>query len=148
MGNINKHTVTQTHFIQNGQKRRKKENREQEKIQIQIYQKSHQEEGGSQEEKGQESQENPQGWQEMASLEGYPRKNRWCLRKKDLRKSKSGKIVSKKQSDLAKKRMKKGGISKWLKAVMKARKALKLKGFVACKKGTKYYRTARKFYKK
>merc|ERR1712007_6709 len=70
------------------------------------------------------------------------------LRKKDLRKSKSGKIVSKKQSDLAKKRMKKGGISKWLKAVMKARKALKLKGFVACKKGTKYYRTARKFYKK
>merc|ERR1712110_619391 len=81
MGNINKHTVTQTHFIQNGQKRRKKENREQEKIQIQIYQKSYQEEGGSQEEKGQESQENPQGWQEMASLEGYPRKNRWWPQK-------------------------------------------------------------------
>merc|ERR1711990_299391 len=70
------------------------------------------------------------------------------LRKKDLRKSKSGKIVSKKQSDLARRRMRKGGISKWLAAVMKARKALKLKGFVACKKGTKYYRTARKFYKK
>merc|ERR1712007_255037 len=45
-------------------------------------------------------------------------------------------------------RMRKGGISKWLAAVMKARKALKLKGFVACKKGTKYYITARKFYKK
>jgi len=70
------------------------------------------------------------------------------LRKKDLRKSKSGKIVSKKQSDLARRRMRKGGISKWLAAVMKARKALKLKGFVACKKGTKYYRTAKKFYKK
>ena len=70
------------------------------------------------------------------------------LRKKDLRKSKSGKIVSKKQSDLARRRMKKGGISKWLAAVMRARKALKLKGFVACKKGTKYYRTAKKFYKK
>jgi hypothetical protein len=70
------------------------------------------------------------------------------LTKKDLRKSKSGKIVSKKQSALARKRMANGGISKWLKAVMKARKVLKLTGFVACKKGTKYYKTAKKFYKK
>merc|ERR1712007_137621 len=70
------------------------------------------------------------------------------LTKKDLCKSKSGKIVSKKQSKLAQRRMKKGGIGKWLKAVMKARKTLGLKGFVACKKGTKYYRTAKKFYKK
>merc|ERR1712072_684426 len=44
------------------------------------------------------------------------------LTKKDLRKSKSGKIVSKKQSNLARRRMRKGGISKWLAAVMKARK--------------------------
>merc|ERR1712007_343711 len=70
------------------------------------------------------------------------------LTKKDLRKSKSGKIVSKKQSQLARKRMKNGGISRWLKAVMAARKALKLTGFVACKKGTKYYRKAKAFYKK
>merc|ERR1712228_792356 len=70
------------------------------------------------------------------------------LTKKDLRKSKSGKIVSKKQSTLARRRMAKGGISRWLKAVMAARKALKLTGFVACKKGTKYYRKARAFYKK
>merc|ERR1712029_514988 len=70
------------------------------------------------------------------------------LTKKDLRKSKSGKIVSKKQSQLARKRMKNGGISRWLKAVMAARKALKLTGFVACKKGTKYYKKARAFYKK
>merc|ERR1712138_350259 len=70
------------------------------------------------------------------------------LTKKDLRKSKSGKIVSKKQSNLARRRMKKGGISKWLAAVMRARKALKLKGFVACKKGTAYYRKARAFYNK
>merc|ERR1712228_210924 len=70
------------------------------------------------------------------------------LTKKDLRKSKSGKIVSKKQSQLARKRMRNGGISRWLKAVMAARKALKLTGFVACKKGTKYYRKARAFYKK
>merc|ERR1712138_133343 len=70
------------------------------------------------------------------------------LTKKDLRKSKSGKIVSKKQSTLARKRMRNGGISRWLKAVMAARKALKLTGFVACKKGTKYYKKARAFYKK
>merc|ERR1712072_326103 len=70
------------------------------------------------------------------------------LTKKDLRKSKSGKIVSKKQSMLARKRMRNGGISRWLKAVMAARKALKLTGFVACKKGTKYYRKAKAFYKK
>merc|ERR1712007_311583 len=70
------------------------------------------------------------------------------LTKKDLRRSKSGKIVSKKQSNLARKRMRSGGISKWLAAVMKARKALKLKGFVACKKGTAYYRKARAFYRK
>ncbi len=31
---------------------------------------------------------------------------------------------------------------------MKARKTLKLKGFVACKKGTKYYALARKLYDK
>merc|ERR1712007_71055 len=70
------------------------------------------------------------------------------LTKKDLRRSKSGKIVSKKQSTLARRRMRKGGISKWLAAVMKARKALKLTGFVACKKGTRYYRKARAFYNK
>merc|ERR1711981_919314 len=69
------------------------------------------------------------------------------LTKADLRKSKSGKIVSKKQSDLARKRMKTGGIGRWLRAVKRARKALKLKGFVACKKGTRFYRKARSFYK-
>merc|ERR1712138_279488 len=70
------------------------------------------------------------------------------LTKGDLRKSKSGKIVSKKQSDLARKRMRTGGIGKWLRAVKRARKALRLKGFVACKKGTAFYRKARSFYKK
>merc|ERR1711907_848153 len=70
------------------------------------------------------------------------------LTKKDLCCSKSGKIVSKKQSKAAKARFKKGGISKWLKAVTKARKVLGLKGFCACKKGTKFYKTAKKFYKK
>merc|ERR1712193_257797 len=79
---------------------------------------------------------------------GTRQKTAGGLTKKDLCKSKSGKIVSKKQSKAAKKRMKKGGISKWLKAVLKARKVLGLKGFVACKKGTKYYKTAKKFYKK
>merc|ERR1711970_613689 len=70
------------------------------------------------------------------------------LTKKDLRKSKSGKIVSKKQSLAARKRFRKGGIGKWCKAVTMARKACKITGFVACKKGTKFYRKARAFYKK
>ena len=70
------------------------------------------------------------------------------LTKKDLRKSKSGKIVSRKQSLAARRRFRKGGISGWLRAVTAARKSLKLKGFVACKKGTKFYRTARRNYKR
>lgn len=68
------------------------------------------------------------------------------LTKKDLRKSKSGKIVSKKQSLAARRRFRKGGISGWLRAVTAARRSLKLTGFVACKKGTKFYRTARRLY--
>ena len=35
-------------------------------------------------------------------------------------------------------RFKNSGASKWIQAVMKARKALGLKGFVACKKGTAF----------
>ena len=70
------------------------------------------------------------------------------LTKKDLRRSKSGKIVSKKQSIAARRRFRKGGISGWLRAVTAARAALKLTGFVACKKGTRFYRRARAFYRK
>merc|ERR1712096_178944 len=68
------------------------------------------------------------------------------LMKKDLCINKRGKVVSKKQLALGKKAMK--GLSGWLKAVMTARKQLGLTGFVACKKGTEYYKLAKKLYGK
>merc|ERR1712094_1409 len=52
----------------------------------------------------------------------------------DLIKSKAGKIVSKKASAAGKRAYK--HISGWTKAVQKARKQLKVKGFVAVKKGS------------
>merc|ERR1719252_134896 len=54
------------------------------------------------------------------------------LTAKDLYKNKRGKIVSKKRSS----RMKN---SPWIQAVQKARKALKITGFSAIKKGTPLY---------
>ena len=63
---------------------------------------------------------------------------------KDLIKNKSGKIVSKKRSALAKKN---NFIKGWTTAVQKARKALGLKGFVAIKKGSPLYIKAKELYK-
>merc|ERR1712093_467578 len=67
------------------------------------------------------------------------------LKKADLIKSKTGRIVSKKRSILAKKMYAKG-IGKWTAAVQKARKALGTKGFVAIKKGSPLYKKAREFF--
>merc|ERR1712034_187309 len=53
------------------------------------------------------------------------------LAKGDLIKSKSGKIVSKKASARGKIIYKNNGLAKWIAAVLKARKDLKLKGLVA-----------------
>merc|ERR1712046_535593 len=55
-----------------------------------------------------------------------------------LTKNKHGRVVSKKQSAQGKK-------NTWMIAVQKARKALKLKGFVAVKKGTELYKKAKEF---
>merc|ERR1712072_1560375 len=63
------------------------------------------------------------------------------LKKSDLVKSKSGKIVSKKRSQRAK-------ASPWLAAVKQARSALKIKGFCAIKKGTPLYKKAKELYGK
>merc|ERR1719378_471222 len=57
------------------------------------------------------------------------------LKKEDLVKNKRGRIVSKKQSALAKQRWA-TGMGRWVAAVTKARKALGVKGFLAVKKGT------------
>merc|ERR1719230_1570307 len=67
--------------------------------------------------------------------------------KADLMKNKRGKIVSKKANAAGKRVYKKNGLGKWTKAFMQARKNLGLKGFVACKKGTKFYKEAMRLYK-
>merc|ERR1711972_980750 len=71
------------------------------------------------------------------------------LKKSDLMKNKSGKIVSKKAYAPGKKAFKQ--ISKWTGAVNKARKALGIKGFCAVggksAKGQALYKKAKSFYK-
>merc|ERR1712058_154117 len=69
-----------------------------------------------------------------------------CLTKADLCVNKRGKVVSKKQRAIGSKRLGKFA-SKWMAALARARKELKLKGFVACKKGTAYYALAKKYNK-
>ena len=63
------------------------------------------------------------------------------LKKSDLMKSKTGKIVSKKQHAAGKKNYL--FISEWTYAVQKARKELGVKGFVAIKKGSALYKRAK-----
>merc|ERR1712185_823000 len=67
------------------------------------------------------------------------------LTKADLIKNKRGRIVSKKQSALAKARYA-SSVGKWITAVTKARKALGVKGFQAVKKGTPLYKKAKELY--
>merc|ERR1712159_640635 len=59
----------------------------------------------------------------------------------DFKKTKTGKIVSKKQSANAKKTL-----GAWTAALQKARKALNIKGFLAVKKGTPLYKKAKELY--
>mmetsp|Transcript_57958 Transcript_57958/g.104106 ORF Transcript_57958/g.104106 Transcript_57958/m.104106 type:complete len:112 (+) Transcript_57958:1-336(+) len=68
------------------------------------------------------------------------------LKKSDLIKSKSGKVVSRKSSAAGKKAY--GNIKGWTVAVQKARKELGVKGFVAIKKGTALYKAAKAIYSK
>ena len=70
-------------------------------------------------------------------------KTKTGLTKSDLVKNKMGKIVSKKASLRAKKN---NSFGPWLSAVKKARKALNIKGFVALKKGTPFYKKAKEFF--
>merc|ERR1711879_32222 len=63
-----------------------------------------------------------------------------------LMKNKRGKIVTKKAHKAGMRQYKKNGLSKWTSACMKARKKLGIVGFKAVKKGTAYYKEARKFY--
>merc|ERR1712186_30974 len=68
------------------------------------------------------------------------------LTKADLCLNKRGRVISKKKLASSMKLFK--NIKPWLVAVNRARKELKLVGFVPCKRGTKYYKLARKYYNK
>merc|ERR1712083_425748 len=67
-------------------------------------------------------------------------------KKSDLKKNKRGKIVTKAASAAGKKAYK--NIAGWTAAVKKAKAALKVKGFVAPKKGTALYKKAKEIYSK
>merc|ERR1719277_1839070 len=69
------------------------------------------------------------------------------LKKTDLMKNKSGKIVSKKASAAAKKKKSYKKIMAWSSALAKARKQLGLKKFVPCKKGSALYKATKALYK-
>merc|ERR1712093_762673 len=66
------------------------------------------------------------------------------LKKSDIMKSKTGKLVSKKKHAAGKKAY--AHIKGWTVAVQKARKELGVKGFVAVKKGSALYKKAKEFY--
>merc|ERR1712072_1242511 len=72
-------------------------------------------------------------------LRGSKEKTVGGMTAKDLVKNKYGKVVSKKRSAMMKK-------SPWIQAVAKARKALKITGFAAIKKGTPLYTKAKEFF--
>merc|ERR1712093_343028 len=69
------------------------------------------------------------------------------LKASDLIRNKRGKIVSKKQSALAKKRYA-STVGPWTQACKKARAALKIKGFVAIKEGSPLYIKAKELFGK
>merc|ERR1719221_1321010 len=79
-----------------------------------------------------------------AVFSGTKEKTYTGLKKSDLVKSKSGKVVSKKASAAGKKAY--ANIKAWTVAVQKARKDLGLKGFVAVKKGSALYKAAKTIY--
>merc|ERR1712137_365282 len=75
----------------------------------------------------------------MKKKSGSKEKTWGGMTAKDLLKNKYGKVVSKKRSAFAKK-------SPWIQVVTKARKALKITGFAAIKKGTPLYAKAKEFF--
>merc|ERR1712126_598780 len=88
----------------------------------------------------------------VAVFKGNKTKTSTGLKKSDLVRSKSGKIVSKKQSLRGKEVYQTNGIAKFTKAVQAARKALGIKGFVPVggqtAKGQALLKKARSLYKR
>merc|ERR1712185_368485 len=79
------------------------------------------------------------------AFSGKLAKTKTGLTKADFIKNENGKIVSRKASAASKKRFAKG-LGRWVAAVSKARKELGLKGFVAIKKGSAFYKKAQELY--
>merc|ERR1711862_42033 len=75
---------------------------------------------------------------------GGKEKTKTGLKKTDLMKSKTGRIVTKKAHAAGKKAY--ANIKGWTVAVQKARKELGVKGFVAIKKGSALYKKAKEIY--
>merc|ERR1712187_536717 len=80
----------------------------------------------------------------VSVFKGTKEKTSGGLKKTDLMKNKAGKIVSKKRSAATKKGKGYKSIIAWSSALKKARKELGVKGFVACKKGSKLYNLTKK----
>lgn len=80
------------------------------------------------------------------AFRGGDTEGRTNLRKEDLTRSKSGKIVSKRASEAAKKRYEDSGAKLWAQAIKKTRDEMGLVGFVVLKKGTPMYLRAREIY--
>merc|ERR1712039_653020 len=76
-----------------------------------------------------------------AVYSGSKEKTSTGLKKSDLMKSKSGKIVTKRSHAAGKKAYK--NIKAWAEALKKVRKEMGLKGFVALKKGTALYKAVK-----
>merc|ERR1712025_702787 len=77
---------------------------------------------------------------------GTRSKTNGALLKGDLMKNKRGLIVSKKARKHGLKQYTKN-LKPWTQAFVKARKNLNVKGFVACKKGSKLYKETMRLYK-
>merc|ERR1719272_2571740 len=82
----------------------------------------------------------------MVVFRGTKEKTSGGLKKTDLMKTKSGRVVSKKAHANGKKAY--AHIKGWTTAVQKARKALGVKGFQAVKKGSPLYKKAKELYGK
>merc|ERR1711862_169532 len=83
----------------------------------------------------------------VAVFKGSKERTVGGLKKGDLKKNSQGKIVSKKRSVLSKKNFQNSPLKKWGLACSQARKALGLKGFVPCKKGSPFYKKAQELLK-
>merc|ERR1719321_27511 len=81
-------------------------------------------------------------------FKGKKEKTSGVLKKGDIVKNKRGRFVSKKASNRAKNSKSGKKIAKWGQALKAARKALNIKGFKPCKKGSALYNKTKELYKK